>query len=457
MLTTSVAQTLFPHISFNDSRRDQRFATSLEAFAEHGGGTLPAIFPQRRDYDAFLRLIHSDSCTHENILSAHQIPVLDRLEQNSDTVLFLHDATVLDFSGHESLSDQLGPIGNGGGRGWMAYQTIAVDPRTQRIHGLVHQQLHVRPESTRGRSVAQRRKARDRETRCWLDCVRDIGPTPMGCHWVHVADRGADTFEFLQMLQDGKHHFIIRSSHNRALGEDASDRKAKTKLYDQLRSQPTQAQWEIETPGRRVKRTVLQAAGMHVTLRPPHVKVACYRAEPIRVNVVRVWEADPPKGVEGLEWFLLTSEPIEQPAQLRQVSDWYRMRWTSEEFHKTQKTGLGVEIDQIQDVKSLAALVLIRSVIAVWLFNGSRDLRDPEVSAEAVASRIPELWLKVMRVLLKGRGQLTTVGDFWIQLARLGGYMKRNPSKHPPGWQLLWRGWQSFQHALHYELSRAKM
>ncbi|MGL4419239.1 MAG: IS4 family transposase, partial [Gemmataceae bacterium] len=303
---------------------------------------------------------------------------MSQLEQSRSTVLFLHDATVLDFSGHDSIADELGPVGNGGGRGWMAYQTIAIDPVTQRIHGLVNQQLHVRPESTRGRTTAQNRNAKDRETRNWLASLNEVGPTPEGCHWVHVADRGADTFEFLQALTDGKHDFVIRSCHDRAVGESRSDSKAQVRLHGLLETLPAMTEWEIETPSSPQKKRQLQAVGVRVTLRPPHVKKASYRSEPLTMNAVRVWEAKPPKGLAALEWILLTSEPVETVEQLRQVVEWYRLRWTSEEFHKAQKSGLGVEADQVQDADSLAALVAIRSVLAVWLFNGSRDLRDEQ-------------------------------------------------------------------------------
>ena len=50
-----------------------------------------------------------------------------------------------------------------------------------------------------------------------------------------------------------------------------------------------------------------------------------------------------------------------------------------------------------------------------------------------------------------------TVGQFWVQLARLGGYLK-DPGKHPPGWITLWRGWRTLHPIIRYEnRSRPKM
>jgi hypothetical protein len=37
-----------------------------------------------------------------------------------------------------------------------------------------------------------------------------------------------------------------------------------------------------------------------------------------------------------------------------------------------------------------------------------------------------------------------TVGTFWIEVARLGGYLARSHDG-PPGWRTIWKGWLSLQ------------
>jgi hypothetical protein len=39
---------------------------------------------------------------------------------------------------------------------------------------------------------------------------------------------------------------------------------------------------------------------------------------------------------------------------------------------------------------------------------------------------------------------MMTVGTFWIQVARLGGYLARR-GDGPPGWKTLWKGWLHLQ------------
>jgi len=37
-----------------------------------------------------------------------------------------------------------------------------------------------------------------------------------------------------------------------------------------------------------------------------------------------------------------------------------------------------------------------------------------------------------------------TVGTFWTEVARLGGYLARSQDG-PPGWRTIWKGWLSLQ------------
>ncbi|HEX4610090.1 MAG TPA: transposase DNA-binding-containing protein [Urbifossiella sp.] len=181
---------LFPDLDLGDARRNRRFARVVAAVAANPGASLPQLFPDPSAYHAALRVFDADACTHANILAAHQVAVLDALEARTDPILLLHDATLLDFSGHTTLAGDLGPIGNGGGTGWIAHQSLAVDPANRAVLGLVGQILHVRERIPKGEGVAARRDRVSRESRLWERGIDEIGPTPAGCQWVDVCDRG---------------------------------------------------------------------------------------------------------------------------------------------------------------------------------------------------------------------------------------------------------------------------
>jgi hypothetical protein len=455
----ALPEALFPDLDLGDARRDRRFRTVARAIAANPGASLPQIFPNPSAYHACLDLFDADECTHANILGAHQEAALNALELRTEPTLLLHDTTVLDFSGHTTLEDDLGPIGNGCGRGWLAHQTLAVDPANRTVLGLVSQILHVRVSPPEAETVAQKRDREGRESRLWRRGLDEIGPTPAGCPWIDVADRGADIFEFLQALVDGTRRFVVRSKSNRALGTGPSDQKSSGLLHDCLRTRPASAHWDLHLPartGQPARTARLSGAAQRVTLRPPQVRKGAFRREPLELTAVRVWEADPPGGADALEWVLLTSEGVVTAEDLERVTRWYACRMQIEEFHKVQKSGARVEGCQVQSVEKMAALVALLSVIAVGLMNLRLAMRAPESVEKPAREVVPAVWVDVLSRYQNGAPKDWTAGQFWVNLARLGGYLK-NPKKHPPGWITLWRGWSQLHRLIRYHLSTPKM
>ena len=224
-----------------------------------------------------------------------------------------------------------------------------------------------------------------------------------------------------------------------------------------MRSLPAATTRELELPGRagRKPRTaVLSVAWQRVELRPPHVKKGHYPDRPLSMVAIRVWEADPPAGTVALEWLLLTGEACETVEEVCQVVDWYSCRTQIEEYHKVQKSGVGVEDFRVQSAKKLHAMIAVASAIAVAMMNLRLAARDEELREKPAEEFVPKEWVKVLQMALKAvlgkcpTGPMT-VRDFWVGLARLGGYQK-DPQKHPPGWITLWRGWAAFRQMLVY-------
>jgi hypothetical protein len=443
----------FPDLDLRDARLNRRFARVARAALEHPADPLPDKFHDPAGYAGCLRLLHHPAVTREALLSCHQAAVLDRAERHPGVVLFVHDATDLDYSGHATLAGALGPIGNGGGRGYVCHNSLAVDPDTRAVLGLASQFLHRRADVPPGEGVAAKRARPDRESRLWLRAVDEIGPAPAGRSWVHVADRGADGFEFLRGLADRKQAFVIRSAQDRALGAGPGA----ARLHGWLRAQPVQAAWAVAVGAAagRPARTARVAACAHpVTLPPPRVRTGEYRPDPLPVWAVRVWEPDPPGGADPLEWILLTSQPADTPDRLRAVVGYYECRPVIEEYHKGQKTGAGIEKLHLQDAASRRAAIALLSVVAVALVNLRVAGRDAARAGEPAARYVPAGWVRVLSVWRYRAARDLTVAEFSTALARLGGHLNRK-ADGPPGWLTLWRGWERLHTMLEYELSRA--
>jgi hypothetical protein len=463
----------FPDLSFGDRRLDRRFRNVADALLRHPENALPDKFLHPNDSFAGLDFLNHPAVTHAAFLEAHQVALLQRLEEHGpDVVLFLHDTTDLDFSGHKTLAPDLGQIGNGGGKGWLCHNSLAVDPDRRLIFGLANQILHVRPRVGKGEPVAVKRERADRESRLWLQAVDAIGPAPADKLWVHVADRGADTFEFLQALHDRGRHYVIRSSYNRALAVrpaatagvpaelsavegDASEPHL---LHDRLRALAGVATWAVTvgpTAQRQGRVAMVQASFCALTLKPPHVRKGDYRRQAVPVWAVRVFEADAPSGEEPLEWFLLTDQAIDTGASLRRVVGWYECRPLIEELHKGQKTGVGIEKLQLQDAQSMQAAIGLLSVVALTLVNVRMAARDESLAERPAAAVVPALWVRVLSIWRHRQERALTVREFSPALGRLGGHLNRK-SDGLPGWITLWRGWERLHTMLDYESSRAR-
>ncbi|MEK6237821.1 MAG: IS4 family transposase, partial [Planctomycetales bacterium] len=341
------------------------------------GGTLPQKLRNPKDLRAFYRLMDCEKVTHETILAPHREATWKTIDETQSTVLILHDATELDFTNHRSLDD-LGQIGNGGRRGYIAQNSLAVEPETRRVLGLCNQVLHRRATVPKNETLAQKRKRESRESLLWL---RGTKPLPANRRLVDVCDQGADTFEFLEHETNSGRRFVIRASHDRAIylgHDDASDCET-SRLRAHAAELPETGRWTLhvtskvdrKSPKRKgkkktVKRTTreatLAAAFAPVRVKPPRKKNGNHGAAPLTMWVVRVWEVNPPEGQERLEWFLLTNEPILTHEDAYRVVGWYECRWIVEEYHKGMKTGCKIESPQFTTEERLQPAIALLSV-----------------------------------------------------------------------------------------------
>ena len=145
---------------------------------------------------------------------------------------------------------------------------------------------------------------------------------------------------------------------------------------------------------------------------------------------------------EPLEWILLTSVPTTTLEQAWERVDWYGHRWLDEDYHQCLKSGCRIEHRQLQTVDGLIRLLGLLSPLAVRLLQVRALAREePERPAHEV---IEPLMLAVLAQRSGHAPASMTVGTFWTEVARLGGYLARSHDG-PPGWRTIWKGWLSLQ------------
>lgn len=445
----SFAQKHFGRAALGHKKRNGCLLRVAEKICRHPGGSLPQKLANPNDYKAMDALMNRPEVTHASVLQSHRQHIQERLGAARGVVLLLHDTTELDYSGLSIA--ELGPLGNGHGRGYLCHNTLAVDPQRKEVWGLAHQILHARVPAPRGEGVKAKRERQSRESRLWSTAVTALGTPPPEATWIDVADRGADLFEFLATELRLGRRCLVRATHNRSIQVGHGGDGPPALLFDYLRTLSaagTQQQGIFDRQRGAERDAHLAVAFAAVAVQPPHVRRGEYEKQPLPAWGLRIWEPRPPRGSKPLEWFLVSLQPVTTLAEAWQASEWYGCRYMVEELHKAMKTGCDVEALQFETAQALQPMIALLSVVSVLLLNLREAARRPEAATRPATEVVGADYERILRAwrYRQPRASLT-VREFFLALGRLGGHMNRKSDGHP-GWLVLWRGWIKLQSML---------
>lgn len=432
--------------NFEDERLTVRLRRLVTSLAEKPALSLPKALDSAGLEGAY-RFVSNHRVTPDDILSRHVAATRKRCE-NEETVLLAHDTTSFSYrwDGQREALGRAQPRNPKSNQAFFAHLSLVMTADgTRRPLGVAGFKAWTRKEERSGVEY-QRWEDQIRATSEKLDGLKNI---------IHLTDREADDYEMFYALQRDRHRFIVRCHHNRLLEVETG----KLKLRDFFRRVEASVEREVPLTRRKPKRSAaenklhpprsvrvarLSIAAAKVLIKRPLSERRHKRAEPpesLPINVVHVWEAEPPAGEEPIEWYLYTTEPIETPEQQLAIVDYYRARWVIEDFNKAIKTGCDFEKRQLQDYESLVNLLAVFLPIACrLLLIRSEAARAPDQPALAIVSRDE---LDVLRVL--GRKKLSeapTSHDVFLAIAALGGHIKYNGN---PGWSTLAAGLERLQ------------
>jgi hypothetical protein len=331
--------------------------------------------------------------------------------------------------------------------------------------GTLHARTWVRDEADeRCASMSRGQRAatpiEEKESYRWVDTLRRAGEEAQRCpatQLVCLADSEADIYELLAeaTAQPQRVDWIVRACQNRALQWEDGQETGEKYVREHVLAQPVlfthtiqvrgrKAKVACESRGRRQPRQSRQAelavrAG-RVTLRPPWRSDRQLPA--VSVNVVLVCEVDPPEGDVAVEWLLLTSLPVDEVDQVRQVIQYYCVRWMIEVFFRVLKSGCRVEERRFEQLDRMLACLAVYLIVAWRTLYVCRLGRGcPDISCEAVFE--PAEWKSVWRVVCRTDPPEVPppLGEMVRLVAQLGGYVNRK-SGDPPGPQTIWLGMQ---------------
>jgi hypothetical protein len=437
----------FNDCELGDQRRNKRLMKLAVQVAARPDGSTPDQTESWGDLKAAYRLFDADDVSFQAIVTPHCRRTRTECSPG-DVKLILNDTTELDFTSHRGTSG-LGPIGNGGGRGFFLHSGLMVDAATKRIDGMAGQEIfYRRPVGSQTGAKNTRRRSADRESAVWGRLMDRIGSPPPGVTWLHVCDRGADDCEVFARAAHQGCGFVIRAARlNRKVHPLDGRKLSLAQFLDELLAQ---GEREIAVPAtpQQPARTARVALRFGEILLPvPTVLTPWLREHrpsgPLRLRVVELREVSPPPGATPIRWVLYTTEPITDSAAANRVIAYYEQRWTIEDYHKCYKTGCHVEERQYETAARLERVAGLLSVVAVRLLQLRTAAHDtPDRPAEEVA---PQAWIDMLRAVRKiPHSRPLTIRDFVRQLAGLGGHLLRKRDGDP-GWITLWRGYEKLQ------------
>jgi hypothetical protein len=438
--TNRWAQQQFSNCQLGDRRRTRRLVRLAEQVVSHPSGSFPEQTESWADLKAAYRLLDQDEVTFEAIAEVHWQQTRRR---SAGRYLVLGDTTELDFGIHRLVAD-LGPTGNGGGWGFLLHSGLLVAAEGEEIFGLAGQAIHYRKAAPKNENTTQR-LGRDRESEVWGKVIDAVGPPAQAVELVHVLDRGADNFEVYCHCLEQQADWLVRvTQHERHILTPDDDRMPLEAYLSTLALSGTYALSLRARPSGAARTAKLEVYHGALRVPPPaHQSPYVKRISPdsIEMHVVHVREVDAPAEVEPIEWILLTSLVVKDFEDAWTVIGYYERRWLIEEWHKALKTGCRVTERQLKTKQRLEAMVGLLSVVSVRLLQLKSAARaEPDRPARQM---IPARWISLLGAARKNlkRTKSLTVGEFYRELAKLGGFIGRK-SDGDPGWITIWRGWQ---------------
>jgi Transposase DNA-binding/Transposase DDE domain len=436
-----------------DERRGERLVRVARRLEKDPRSSFPQSMRTTGELEAFYRFVNNDDFTAAQLLQPHKKATFERAEQ-SGMVLVVHDTTHVEFPG-DAKREGLG-VTSAKHQGFIAHCSLMLSADASVPLGVSQMETYTRTGQKWALTRKTRTRVRDdpsRESLRWWRAVEAIEQEREGkFESIHVMDAEADFFELLSQMVSSGTRFIVRAGQLDRTIELAERAMKLRDFVDHLpviatrlvrlsarrylgRRQP--AATKKRYPAREERDATLAIGAGSLALRKTrYSRLGC---PDVRVNVLRIWEPNPPRDAPPVEWILLTSEPIDSPHEVIRIVDWYRQRWVIEDFFKALKTGCSLEIRQLESYRALVKVTAILLPIAYrLLLLRSLERGHPDSKPTAFFSQI-ELELMLLDDSTRGLPKPKTLADAMRLLARMGGHLKNNG---PPGWLTLARGYQ---------------
>jgi hypothetical protein len=427
-----------------DQRLTKRLVSILRDFYARPQANVPQACQTRAKTKATYRFLEHPEVTLDKILHSHYESTLGRLK-GEKIVLAVQDTTSLNYTTHMA-TEHLGPIDNHpSDLGLFLHDTMCFNPEGIPL-GLMDVQCWARDWKSLGKVKEDHHKLpiEQKESYKWLVSYRKVVEAQERCPqsaFVSIGDREADIYELFKLaLQEStkrKAQLLVRAIHDRSLAEDQGH------LWEMLNRQAVSGIQEVRIPrrGNRAARVAqLEIRFAKVSLKPPPRKK---NLPDLNIWAVLAQEINPPKGVDPLEWMLLTTMEVNTFDQAVEKLSWYTVRWGIEVYHRTLKSGCKIEERQLGTADRIESCLAIDMIVAwriIFLTRLGRDTPDVPCTVYFEDAEWKALSAYITKNPVPPKKTPTLREATWA-VASLGGFLGRKGDGNP-GTKSLWLGLQ---------------
>jgi hypothetical protein len=436
------AESEFGQAAIPDARNVARLVQMAQRVAERPLPKVSAVFTAPAELEAAFDFLENARIDPEALVASSQRATARRA-RGLTRVLVAVDEVLLTLP-DPFATRGMGSVGSRsrGARGLVVMDAVALTEQGVPL-GLAGLVSWARP-LRRNPRPHHRRPPGDKETRYWLvarqsirealrreapatqivllhDSAADAWPVLLG---VTARDRHAGEFTVLRAARDRRASAGSASpSHLRALLRRAPDRW-------RVR------QWIPAKHGQRARRAKVEirfrAVTLDLELTPSSVHV------PVTLWAVQVHEVGRlGRGVERLDWVLLTDCPLGTRAEALEAVRWYTLRWRVEDHHKRWKrSGSDIEATQLRSRGAIERWMALHAAVSARALALVHRARDPLTGGAPATQAYSASELIALRALRRECGMDTPLDLSVSQATRLvaimGGFRPISDRRYGP-------------------------
>ncbi len=420
---------------FGDLRLFKRFQYIINQLLANFSHSLPQSMGNKHQTKAAYNFMSNDKVTVEGLycLDRHRLQsTLGGL--SGQTFLAISDTSTLNYTGNKSAAE-LGYLDTIKQQGY-AMQTLLLSDAVGCPMGLLRSSFHNRTADSLHKSAQTTRSGLSKqpieakESYRWLEDLLSLEAFAKDNphhRFAHIMDREGDIFEVFSARSQENVHILCRVQHNRKVIDEPIRMKALVSQQmpiGQLEiSFLDRRKKEAKAPqAKRIKRQVfLEIRTTAIKVDVPH-DLKVYQKEkgykPLDLYLIHTREipnADNPQDeFETLEWFLITSLPIQTVQQAIEAIGFYTHRWRIEDFHLVLKEGAKVENFQYEGDHQLKNALTVYAIVAIQVLRlRCLDKTKPDEPCEILGFH-PKTY--------------QIVADFVIQVKKSNINKKQNPT-----------------------------